>query len=178
MSKKPYKSQASSSRAFASAFGAQTGSNNIRGWFGDGPDAFPGSPISYVYEPPDISAISEPNVIVAFKNLQKRDTTTKLKALEELQSHVSSVEAKEGRVEETVVEAWVSFPERHIYLTVYDFSHVTFYLGKAIPPDLHRQRTPGPQACSSRPGPDICFLWQTNRAVHATDHRCLARRAL
>ena len=109
MSKKPYKSQASSSRAFASAFAAQSGSNNIRGWFGDGPDAFPFSPISYVYEPPDISAISEPNVIVAFKNLQKRDPTTKIKALEELQSHVSTVGAKNGRVEETVVEAWVSF---------------------------------------------------------------------
>lgn len=110
MSKKPFKSQASSSRALASAFGAQPGSNNI-GLFGASSTlgAVPSSPLSYVYEPPDLSAISAPNITVALKNLQKKDATTKFKALEELQSYVGSAEMEEGRVEESIVKAWVGF---------------------------------------------------------------------
>ncbi len=110
MSRKPHKSQASSSRAFANALGSQTAGIGI-GSFGGSSilGALTSSPLSYVYEPPDLSAISEPNVIVAFKNLQKKDAATKSKALEELQSHVSTTEAKGVRVEEKIVEAWVGF---------------------------------------------------------------------
>lgn len=104
MSKKPFKSQASSSRAFASAF-------NNTGTFGGSSTlgAVPSSSLSYVYEPPDLTAISAPNITVALKNLQKKDATTKSKALEDLQSYVVSAEMEQGRVEESIVEAWVGF---------------------------------------------------------------------
>ena len=94
MSKKPFKSQASSSRA--STYRAQAGSNNI-GIFGSSILGAVPSSLSYVYEPPDLNAISAPNIIVAFKNLQKKDATTKFKALEELQTYVVSTESDDGR---------------------------------------------------------------------------------
>lgn len=116
MSKKTFKSQASSSRASASTFGAQTGSNGIPS-FGS-PSALgvtASSSLSYIYEPLDLSAIPEPNMIVALKNLQKKDSATKSKALEELQTHLSSVEAEGSRVEEAIVEAWVRFSQIQKY---------------------------------------------------------------
>lgn len=106
MSKKAYKSQASSSRAVSGAFGGDGiafGSSTGTPIFG----AVPSSPLSYVYEPPDLSGISDPNVGVAFKNLQKKDGTTKAKALEDLQSYVSSLGAETGGVEEAILTAWV-----------------------------------------------------------------------
>lgn len=62
------------------------------------------SPLSYVAEPPDLSSVSDPNTVVAFKNLAKKDSTTKAKALEDLQAYVSSSGAD---LEEAVLEAWV-----------------------------------------------------------------------
>lgn len=108
MSKKPFKSQASSSRA--STYNAQSGSNNI-GFFGSSTLGAVPSSLSYVYEPPDLNAVSAPNIIVALKNLQKKDATTKFKALEELQSYVASAETEDGRLEESIVEAWVCFKD-------------------------------------------------------------------
>lgn len=70
MSKK-FKAQASSARA-TSGFGA----------FGAFQTAT--SPLSYIAEQPDLSNISNPNVVVALKNIGKRDSTTKAKALDEL----------------------------------------------------------------------------------------------
>lgn len=102
MSKKAYKSQASSARAASGAFGGAFGSDsNVFG-------GVPSSSLSYVYEPPDLSGLSDLNVSVAFKNLQKKDSTTKSKALEELQNYTGAL-GKDG-VEETVLEAWVRFP--------------------------------------------------------------------
>ena len=66
--------------------------------------------LSYVYEPPDLSAFSDPNVGVAFKNLQKKDGTTKAKALEDLQAYVSSLRPESGEVEEVMLTAWVRHP--------------------------------------------------------------------
>lgn len=103
---KPFKSQASSSRAVSGAFGAPD-STAIA--FGGGFGAVPSSPLSYVFEPPDLSNISEPNVIVAFKNLQKKDSTTKAKALEDLQKYMSGLNLKDG-VEDAVLEPWVGLP--------------------------------------------------------------------
>lgn len=121
MSKKSYKSQASSSRAFTSGFGAQAGSNIIEPFEGSSKlGAITSSPLSYVYEPPELSKISEPNVIVILKNLQKKDAVTKFKALEELQSHFVSVGTEEGRVEESILEAWVGFFWLHLYSFVSD----------------------------------------------------------
>ena len=102
MSKKAYKSQASSARAASAAFG---------GAFGNDSHVFGGvaaSALSYVYEPPDLSGLSDPNVSVAFKNVQKKDSTTKTKALDDLQNHIKALE-KDG-VEEAVLEAWVRYP--------------------------------------------------------------------
>lgn len=65
------------------------------------------SPLSYVYEPPDLTSISEPNIIVAFKNLQKKDSTTKAKALDDLLKSLSSHDSNDG-VEDAILEAWVS----------------------------------------------------------------------
>ena len=106
MSKKTFKSQASSSRAVSGAF---TGDGLAFGG-GIGGTAFgavPSSPLSYVYEPPDLTGLSDPNVGVAFKNLQKKDGTTKAKALEDLQIYVSSLGVDTGGAEDAVLTAWV-----------------------------------------------------------------------
>jgi hypothetical protein len=106
MSSKKFKSQASSARAASSTFGSST--------FGGlgGPATFQTavSSLSYVTELPDLNAISEPNVIVAYKNLSKKDSVTKAKALEELQDCVSQV--GESGIENAVLEAWVGLPVR------------------------------------------------------------------
>ncbi|KAH5107178.1 E3 ubiquitin protein ligase listerin [Parastagonospora nodorum] len=102
MSKRAAKS-ASSARA-ASTFGASTfGSSPATATF-----AVASSQLSYVSEPPDFSAISDPNVVVYFRNLSKKDSTTKAKALEDIQAYV----AKESAVEEGLLEAWVKIYPR------------------------------------------------------------------
>lgn len=108
--KKAFKSQASSSRAIGGAFGASDrttfGSSHSSSTFG----SVSSSPLSYVYEPPELSGFSEPNVGVAFKNIQKKDGVTKSKALEEIQNYVSSLETEKGGLEEVMLEAWVGLP--------------------------------------------------------------------
>jgi E3 ubiquitin-protein ligase listerin len=100
MSKK-FKSQASSARAASSPFGGPSSG------FGNQPAAFQTTPLllSYVTELPDLSAISDPRVVVAFKNLTKKDSVTKAKALEDLQEHLSS-NGNTGP-EAAILEAWV-----------------------------------------------------------------------
>ena len=105
MSKKQLKSQASSSRAVSGAFAASDGS--LRTFGGGGFGAVSSSPLSYIYEPPDLTSISEPNIVVAFKNAQKKDSTTKAKAFEDLLQYVEGHEKAAG-VEDGVLEAWVS----------------------------------------------------------------------
>ncbi|PSN61357.1 hypothetical protein BS50DRAFT_504653 [Corynespora cassiicola Philippines] len=102
MSKRQAKSQASSARAASSALGAP---------FGAPPSAFgtASSQLSYVAEPPDLSSISDANVGVCFKNLSKKDSTTKAKALEDLHAYVSSLQEP---VEEGVLEAWIKIYPR------------------------------------------------------------------
>ena len=107
MSKRQFKSQASSSRAVSGAFGALDG---VHGGTFCAPSAFgsaSSTPLSYVYEPIDLTGISEPNVIVLFKNLQKKDSTTKAKALEDLQAYVTSLVGDRTSVEDEVLETWV-----------------------------------------------------------------------
>ncbi|KAL9044085.1 MAG: hypothetical protein Q9214_002754, partial [Letrouitia sp. 1 TL-2023] len=101
MSKNKFRSQASSSRAFS-------GAPSSAGIFG-GTTAFgasTSSKLSYVYEPPDLSGIPEPNVVVSFKNVQKKDSTTKAKALEELQAYIASLSSNNG-VDQSILEAWI-----------------------------------------------------------------------
>ena len=90
MSKRQFKSQASSGRA-GGGFG---------GFGGTGQS----SVLSYIQEPPDYSGISDPHAVVAFKNLSKKDATTKGKALEDLSTHVTT--SKE-EPEDGLLEAWV-----------------------------------------------------------------------
>ncbi|KAI4248736.1 MAG: hypothetical protein LQ352_005828, partial [Teloschistes flavicans] len=104
MSKKQFKSQASSSRAVSGAFAASDGTLGTFG--GGGFGLVSSSPLSYVYEPPDLSAISEPNIVVAFKNVQKKDSTTKAKALEDLLQYTTALEKANG-VENAVLDAWI-----------------------------------------------------------------------
>lgn len=108
MSKRQAKAQASSARAaatgaFGSAFGASTSSA-----FGAS-----SSQLSYVTEPPDLSSISDPNVVVYFRNLSKKDSTTKAKALEDLHSYVLTLQEP---VEEGILEAWVRSLHGCIYV--------------------------------------------------------------
>lgn len=110
MSKKAFKSQASSSRAATGGFGGVAEGNTFAKGFGS--STFGGvssTPLSYVYEPPDLSGLSEPHVGVAFKNVQKKDSTTKSKAIEELQAYVSALGVEKGGMEGAMLEAWVGF---------------------------------------------------------------------
>ncbi|KAH0537719.1 hypothetical protein FGG08_005526 [Glutinoglossum americanum] len=102
MSRRQYKSQASSSRAASSIYGTRFGTFGSPSGLG----AITSS-LSFISEPPDLSAISDPNVVVAFKNLSKKDSTTKAKALEDLQGYISSLGGNEGGVEDGVLEAWI-----------------------------------------------------------------------
>lgn len=94
--KKQYKSQASSARAggLTGGFGSQA--------FGTSQS----SVLSYVQEPPDYSSLNDATVVVAFKNLSKKDATTKAKALEDLQAYV---EPQRVEVTDSILEAWVCY---------------------------------------------------------------------
>jgi len=94
--KKAFRPQASSARSF--------GGSGFGGGFGGTGFGVSSSPLSWIGEPPDLSNISDPNVGVAFKNLTKKDSTTKTKALEDLQQYVS---VPDQQIEEPVLEAWV-----------------------------------------------------------------------
>lgn len=109
MSKK-IKSQASSSRAAAAGFGGFGG-------FGGFSTAFSSqgrspSSLTYVAEPPDLSRISEPELVIAFKNLLKKDEITRTKALDDLKDHISGVESRKGTLDDGFLEAWVGLPVR------------------------------------------------------------------
>ncbi|KAI9706137.1 MAG: hypothetical protein M1836_005543 [Candelina mexicana] len=108
MSKRQFKSQASSARAASGAFGGSSQNPGL------GTPAFGAIPstLSFVAEPPDLTAISDPNVVVAFKNLSKKDNVTKAKALEDLQTYVLSVGVQEDGLEDQVLEAWVKIYPR------------------------------------------------------------------
>lgn len=105
MSRK-FKSQASSSRAAAGGFG---GFPSTFGGFSSASTSHTQttSSLSYVAEPPDLTRISEPNLVVAFKNLSKKDDTTKTKALEEIKEAFVKLGDRSDELEEGVLEAWV-----------------------------------------------------------------------
>lgn len=101
MSKK-FKSQASSSRAAASAFGSFGGFSSTFGNDGREPSA-----LTYIAEPPDLSRISDQHLVIAFKNFSKKDDITRTKALEELKEHIASVEKNNGTLDDGFLDAWV-----------------------------------------------------------------------
>ncbi|KAJ5682594.1 hypothetical protein N7462_005759 [Penicillium macrosclerotiorum] len=138
MSKK-FKSQASSSRAAASAFGGFWGFSSTFGNDGREP-----SSLTYITEPPDLSRISDQQLVIAFKNLMKKDEITRTKALEELKEYIVSVEAKDGTVHDGFLEAWVKiYPRASIDLSrrVRQLAHtilgsIASLVGKRIAPHL------------------------------------------
>lgn len=138
MSKK-FKSHASSARAAsAAAFGSSSSSSFT---FGTSFQTAPSS-LSYVAEFPDLSGISDPNVVVSLRNLGKKDSTTKSKALEDLQEHISSPQV----IEPGLLDAWVTlYPRTSIDNSrrVRQLAHVlqgalTASSGKRIAPHLPR----------------------------------------
>jgi E3 ubiquitin-protein ligase listerin len=96
MSGRQFKSQASSSRA-------ALGSGGLGG-FGSSTT----SVLSYLTPPPDLSKISDPNVVVTFKGLSKKDPTTKSKALEDLRSFLRSPPESQHEIGAPILDAWVS----------------------------------------------------------------------
>ena len=105
MSKRQYKAQASSDRAVSAnvipVFGGANSS--ITNSFGKA-----SSPLSYLAEQPNLTALSDPNIVVIFKNLSKKDSITKARGLSDLQSHLSGDEKGEVPMEDALLDAWVS----------------------------------------------------------------------
>lgn len=94
MSKKQFRSQASSGRV----------GNGLGAFGSSGFGSTQSSPLSYIQELPDYAEISDANAVVAFKNLSKKDSTTKAKALEDIQAYISSSPTE---IEDGLLEAWV-----------------------------------------------------------------------
>lgn len=129
MSKRQFKSQASSSRA-ASGVG-----------FGGFGSTSSGSTLSYLTEPPNLSSISEANVVVAFKNLSKKDGTTKSKALEDLRAYIQAHPFEDGGgPEDAILEAWVRLPCLECLIC----QVVIPILGQILSSPLDRQFAPSP----------------------------------
>jgi hypothetical protein len=161
MSKRQFKTQASSSRAASGGFG---------GGFGTSAFGSTSSLLSYVAEPPDLSLISDPHVVVDFKNLSKKDSTTKSKALEDLQKHVSSA----SHVEDAVLEAWVGFlmswfNDHVVILSCLD-QNISTYIDRHVPEST--------TTCSLIARPDFGSLWETYRQASADYCWSMALRAV
>ncbi|KAK0386027.1 hypothetical protein NLU13_5864 [Sarocladium strictum] len=62
------------------------------------------STLSYLAEPPSFSSVSNPHVVVMLKNVLKKDSTTKGRALEELIGYVQEVKEE---VEDALLDVWV-----------------------------------------------------------------------
>lgn len=82
------------------------------GGFGGGFGAFggasSGSSLSYLAEPPSFHAIQDPHVVVSLKNILKKDSTTKSKALDELLAHVQAhPHDQDGGVDDAILDVWV-----------------------------------------------------------------------
>jgi hypothetical protein len=108
MSKK-FKSQASSSRAAASAFGTFGGFSGGLSSQGKEP-----STLTYIAAPPDLSRIAEQQIVIAFKNLLKKDDITRMKALEDLRDYVSAVAEKNATLDDGFLDAWVRIDRFYI----------------------------------------------------------------
>ncbi|KAK4937210.1 hypothetical protein LTR10_022115 [Elasticomyces elasticus] len=106
MSKK-FKAQASSARAASAAFGSSSVA------FGSPSSGFQtaASSLSYIAEQPHLGAISNPNLVVALRNLSKKDSTTKTKALEDVEDYVRSAKSAED-IDSGLLDAWVALYPR------------------------------------------------------------------
>lgn len=101
---------------------------------------FAGSPLSYLSEPPSLSPITDANVVVAFKNLLKKDSTTKAKGLEDLRSFAQSHPYEhEGGVEQPILEAWVG---HYVGRVCKMYGSSNKLIGQNISSPLNRQFSP------------------------------------
>ena len=101
MPKSNYKAQASSSRLGSASFGSPFASSAA---WGAGAAEEPISSLSFVYTPPDLSHLADASTVVAFKNLQKKASATKAKALDDLLSHAS---APDAALQDAFVSTWI-----------------------------------------------------------------------
>lgn len=69
--------------------------------------------LSYLSDTPDLSSISDANIVVSFKSLLKKDTTTKSKGLAELIQYTQAhPHEQDGGVENAILDAWVQLYPR------------------------------------------------------------------
>lgn len=161
MSKRQTKLQASSERAAFGAHSNDTAFGPRTGVFGKS------SNLSYLTEPLDLSTISDSDVKVAFKNVSKKDETTKSKALEELQTHVSSWDAGKETVEDGVLEAWVCL------LIALDRPYTEPFPGRCLPKAVDRC-LPSSTATSAYSARTDCHgYWEAICSQDATNNRCM-----
>lgn len=101
MSQRRFKAQASSSRATTGA------------GFGGFGAADSHSVLSYLKELPDLDSkdFGNPNINVQFKNISKKDATTKTKALENLRECVEAFSTNKQNAKALLIifETWVTF---------------------------------------------------------------------
>lgn len=107
MSRRPYKTQASSARV---AFGTTNLLQSLPTIASSGQRSHD-SQLSYVTEPPSLDQISDSKLVVLLKNLSKRDGTTKAKALDDI---LNLINRPEYDLDNSVVEAWVGFNIEHL----------------------------------------------------------------
>ena len=107
MSKRQYKVQASSNRAFLNA------SNPLQTSSFSAPVTIRsnGSQLSYLSEPPDLSGISNADLVVLVKKLLKKENITKEKALEDILK-LFAVSGED--VDDPFLETWVGFLIGHV----------------------------------------------------------------
>ena len=128
MSKRSYKTQASSTRV---AFGTPnllqsnaTATTAEKGIYS--------SQLSYLTEPPSLEHISDPKLVVLLKNLSKKDGITKAKALDDILGLIGSAEYES---DSSVVEAWVGFDAVVVMLEIIGISD------KTVCPSIYRYRS-------------------------------------
>lgn len=99
------KGRAASGRAFGSPAPSSFG--------GFATTASSAGSLSYLSDTPDLSSISDAHIVVAFKSLLKKDTTTKSKGLAELVQYTQAhPHEQDGGVENAILDAWVQLYPR------------------------------------------------------------------
>lgn len=84
----------------------------VPGGFGQSAFETSTSTLSYLAQLPDFSNISDPTTVVIFKNLLKKDNTTKARALEDLQTKITD------DVEDAVLDVWAAvYPRTSIEIS-------------------------------------------------------------
>ncbi|KAE8452570.1 hypothetical protein EG329_013829 [Mollisiaceae sp. DMI_Dod_QoI] len=70
------------------------------------------SRLSFLNPPPDLKQITDPNLVVSFKGLSKKNDITVAKALEDILSYVKAHPEQEGGIEDAIIKAWSQFYPR------------------------------------------------------------------